>query len=92
MYFIYRDPLKFMGYELGSQTIYKVKGNDIQTVVNGSFQEDQIVETLDKYFFNKIHQPLYCMFQMYLSRNTNASQKINHHRQVCRLRRADPIR
>lgn len=38
-----------MGYELGSQTIYKVKGNDIQTVVNGSFQEDQIVETLDKF-------------------------------------------
>lgn len=38
-----------MGYELGSQTIFKVKGNDIQTVVNGSFQDDQIVETLDKF-------------------------------------------
>jgi hypothetical protein len=48
MYIFKADPLKFLGYELGSQIIYKVKGNDISTIINGSFHDDQIKETLDK--------------------------------------------
>ena len=33
-----------MGYEMGSQTIYKKNGNEIHTIINGSFKDDQIIE------------------------------------------------
>lgn len=33
-------PLKFMGYELGSQTTYTVKGNEINSIINGAFHEE----------------------------------------------------
>lgn len=32
------DPLKFMGFEFGSLIIYKEKGNDITTIINGAFK------------------------------------------------------
>lgn len=42
------DPLKFLGHELGSQTIYKEKGNDITTIINGSFTDEEIRKSMDK--------------------------------------------
>ncbi|EGR30622.1 hypothetical protein IMG5_127620 [Ichthyophthirius multifiliis] len=42
-------PLKFMGIEYGSQIIFKEKGNDVSTIINGSFKEEQLQKTLDKF-------------------------------------------
>lgn len=42
-------PLKFLGHELGSQTIYKEKGKDVTSIINGSFKEDDIKNMLDKF-------------------------------------------
>lgn len=42
-------PLKFLGHELGSQTIFKEKGNDVTTIINGSFTEDEIKKSMDKF-------------------------------------------
>lgn len=42
-------PLKFMGFEYGSQIIYKEKGNDVTTIINGAFKEDQLQKSLDKF-------------------------------------------
>lgn len=42
-------PLKFMGHDLGTQTIYKEKGNEITTVINGLFSEDAMRKSLDKF-------------------------------------------
>ncbi|EAS01319.2 domain found in IF2B/IF5 protein (macronuclear) [Tetrahymena thermophila SB210] len=42
-------PLKFMGFELGSQIIYKEKGNDVTTIINGAFKEDILQKQLDKF-------------------------------------------
>lgn len=33
-------PLKFLGFEFGTQTIYKEKGKDVTTIINGAFQDD----------------------------------------------------
>lgn len=37
-----------MGYELGSQTIYKEKGNEITTIINGQFSDENMRKSLDK--------------------------------------------
>eukprot|EP00825_Cyclidium_porcatum_P044486 TRINITY_DN6543_c0_g1_i4.p1 TRINITY_DN6543_c0_g1~~TRINITY_DN6543_c0_g1_i4.p1 ORF type:complete len:433 (-),score=67.50 TRINITY_DN6543_c0_g1_i4:242-1540(-) len=42
-------PLKFMGIELGSQIYYKERGNDVTTIINGQFQEKDLIRTLDKF-------------------------------------------
>ena len=41
-----------MGHELGSQTIFKEKGNEITSIINGLFPEDELRKMLDKFFFN----------------------------------------
>lgn len=41
--------MKFLGHELGSQTIYKEKGKDVTTVINGTFNDDLFRTTLDKF-------------------------------------------
>lgn len=38
-----------MGHELGSQTIYKEKGKDVTTVINGTFNDDLFRTTMDKF-------------------------------------------
>lgn len=42
-------PLKYMGIELGSQIQYKENGNEVTTIINGQFQETDLVKTLDKF-------------------------------------------
>jgi len=42
--------LKFIGNELGSQTTYKEKGNDVQSLIKGSFTEN-LPALLDKFLF-----------------------------------------
>lgn len=41
--------MKFLGHELGSQTIYKEKGNEITTVIKGTFVEELFKTTMDKF-------------------------------------------
>ena len=41
--------MKFLGHELGSQTIYKEKGNEITTVINGTFNDELFRTTMDKF-------------------------------------------
>lgn len=42
-------PLKFLGHELGSQTIFKEKGHDVTSIINGAFTEDEIRKSMDKF-------------------------------------------
>lgn len=42
-------PLKFMGYELGSQTKYTVNGNEVNSIINGAFQEEELKDLMDKF-------------------------------------------
>ncbi|CAD8087612.1 unnamed protein product [Paramecium primaurelia] len=43
-------PLKYLGFEFGSQTSYKFKNdNDVTCIINGAFQDDQIRKQLDKF-------------------------------------------
>ena len=41
--------MKFLGHELGSQTIYKEKGNEITTLINGTFDDEMFRKGLDKF-------------------------------------------
>ncbi len=45
------DPLKFIGKELGSQTTYKEKGNEVVSLIKGSFIEN-LPALVDKLRFN----------------------------------------
>lgn len=42
-------PLKYMGFERGSQTIYKAKGNDVTTIINGAFKDEELNKDLDSF-------------------------------------------
>jgi len=42
-------PLKFMAHELGTQMIFKEKGNEITSIISGSFQADDLQQLLDKF-------------------------------------------
>ena len=42
------DPLKYLGHELGTNTKTTGKGNDIQHVIMGSFNDDELAKLLDK--------------------------------------------
>lgn len=46
------DPLKFMGYELGSVTTFKHDGNECLCIINGEFTGEKMRTVLDK-FINK---------------------------------------
>ena len=41
--------LKFMGYELGSNVILREKANDERAQINGTFNRNDILNTLDKF-------------------------------------------
>jgi len=43
------DPLKFLGFELGSLTIFKENGKEFTTIINGAFLEEQCMKALDKF-------------------------------------------
>ena len=42
-------PLKFMGYEKGSQTKYTVNKNEVNSIINGAFHEEELKELLDRF-------------------------------------------
>jgi len=42
-------PLKFMGYEKGSQTKYTVNGNEINSLINGAFNDEELRQMMDRF-------------------------------------------
>jgi len=42
-------PLKFLGHEVGTLTLYKENKNDITSIINGAFNEEELRKHLDKF-------------------------------------------
>ena len=58
--------MKYLGIELGSQTIFKGKGNDITTIINGAFTDEELKKCLDKFIDKYVlckgcHYPEMCL-------------------------------
>lgn len=47
-------PLKFLGYELGTQTTFKQGKNDATTIINGQFTEADLRKALDQFILKYI--------------------------------------
>jgi len=42
-------PLKFLGHELGSLTLFKENKNEVTSIINGAFSEEELKKHLDKF-------------------------------------------